>query len=106
MNAVSDRMLKHERRLRRQIEALAASVPWARGFIDWLLEGRTRWLRVPLGVLMIFGGFLGFLPILGFWMLPLGLLMLALDLPALRPVVSSAMIRLRRRLRGWWRRRA
>jgi hypothetical protein len=97
-------MHKQERRLRRQIAALAAGIPWARGTVDWLLDERTRLYRVPLGILLIFGGFLGFLPILGFWMLPLGLLMLAIDLPFLRAPVSSAAIRLRRRLRGWRRR--
>ena len=31
------------------------------------------------GVLLIFGGLLGFFPILGFWMIPLGLLVLSVD---------------------------
>lgn len=33
---------------------------------------------------MIFAGLLGFLPILGFWMLPLGVALLASDVPPLR----------------------
>jgi hypothetical protein len=41
-------------------------------------------LRVALGLLAVFGGFLGFLPILGFWMLPLGLLILSIDFPPIR----------------------
>lgn len=45
---------------------------------------RARWVRVPAGVVLMCGGFLGFLPILGFWMLPLGLLLLAIDIPLLR----------------------
>lgn len=36
-------------------------------------------LRLLLGVLLICGGLLGFLPILGFWMIPLGLGVAALD---------------------------
>ena len=36
-------------------------------------------LRLVLGVLLICGGLLGFLPILGFWMLPLGVALAALD---------------------------
>jgi hypothetical protein len=32
-------------------------------------------------------------------MIPLGLLILAVDIPALRPVVSAALVRLRRCLR-------
>ena len=38
-------------------------------------------LRTVLGVLFMIGGVLGFLPILGFWMLPLGAALIALDFP-------------------------
>ncbi len=41
-------------------------------------------LRVVLGVLLILCGLLGFLPILGFWMIPLGLVVLSVDLPPVR----------------------
>ncbi|MDT8427605.1 MAG: hypothetical protein RQ757_02435 [Pseudomonadales bacterium] len=41
-------------------------------------------LRGVLGVLLTMLGFLGFLPVLGFWMIPLGLALLATDLPPLR----------------------
>ena len=64
------------------------------------LFGRTfnlpasRLARTVLGVLLVFGGLLGFLPILGFWMVPLGLLVLSVDFPAIR--------RRRRRLAVWW----
>ena len=51
-------------------------------------------LRIVLGVLLILGGCLGFLPILGFWMVPLGLVVLSVDLPIAR--------RLRRRVEVWW----
>jgi len=37
-------------------------------------------LRLVLGLMLIFGGFFGFLPILGFWMIPLGLAVAALDI--------------------------
>ena len=40
-------------------------------------------IRVGLGIALIIAGILGFLPILGFWMIPLGLLILSVDL---RPV--------------------
>ncbi len=52
-------------------------------------------LRIALGILLILCGFLGIiLPILGFWMAPLGLLVLSVDLPVAR--------RLRRRIEVWW----
>ncbi|MEZ5779913.1 MAG: hypothetical protein R3E44_16280 [Paracoccaceae bacterium] len=40
-------------------------------------------LRTLLGVLLIGGGILGFLPVLGFWMVPLGVLVVALDVKPL-----------------------
>jgi purine-cytosine permease-like protein len=41
-------------------------------------------MRIILGCLLLVGGFLGFLPVLGFWMVPLGLLILAVDIPMAR----------------------
>lgn len=51
-------------------------------------------LRICIGVVLIFGGFLGFLPLLGFWMVPLGLVVLSVDLPFAR--------HWRRRIEIWW----
>ncbi len=42
-------------------------------------------MRIGLGVLRLFGWTLSWLPILGFWLLPLGLMILSIDLPFLRP---------------------
>lgn len=44
--------------------------------------------RIPLALLLFVGGFAGFLPVLGFWMLPLGLALIALDIPPLRPPMA------------------
>ena len=54
----------------------------------------SRILRVGIGLVLIVGGCLGFLPILGFWMVPLGLLVLSIDFAIAR--------RWRRRLEIWW----
>ena len=35
--------------------------------------------RLVLGILLLIGGILGALPVLGFWMIPLGLLVLSVD---------------------------
>jgi len=51
-------------------------------------------IRLALGFLLIVGGILGFLPILGFWMIPLGLLVLSIDLVRVR--------RWRRNFAVWW----
>ena len=38
---------------------------------------RSRILRVLIGIVLIVFGIFGFLPVLGFWMIPLGLLVLS-----------------------------
>ncbi len=59
---------------------------------------RSRILRSGIGVLLIGGGFLGFLPILGFWMVPLGLLVLAEDFPVVRRWNRRTGVAIKR----WW----
>jgi hypothetical protein len=46
-------------------------------------------LRLVLGLLTVFGGILGFLPILGFWMIPLGVAIAALDLKPVGRLLSG-----------------
>jgi hypothetical protein len=41
-------------------------------------------LRVPLGIALVIGGILGFLPVLGYWMIPVGLMVLSIDFPWVR----------------------
>ena len=97
-------MSKDEERLNRQLAAIERTVPWGRRFIRALRKHRYRHLRIPLALLLIAGGFAWFLPVVGLWMLPVGLLLLAIDVPALRPWVSAAIIRGRRRVELWRRR--
>lgn len=94
-------MGKREDRLRRQFEAIERRAPVGGRTLRALREKRYRLLRLPLAVLLVIGGLLGFLPVLGFWMAPIGLLLLAVDIPALRPAVSAAIIRIRRRIEIW-----
>ncbi|MES2914967.1 MAG: hypothetical protein V4753_07600 [Pseudomonadota bacterium] len=54
-------------------------------------------IRFPLALMLIAGGIFSFLPVLGIWMLPLGLLLLAVDLPILRGPISALIIRARRK---------
>src|SRR5688572_25643581 len=64
----------------------------AKGFIGWVRKPSSKLIRIPLAVLLIFGGIFSFLPVLGVWMLPLGLLILAIDIPPLqRPSVRAAL---------------
>jgi hypothetical protein len=45
---------------------------------------RSRALRIAIGVALVVLGIFGFLPILGFWMIPLGLLVLSYEFPTVR----------------------
>lgn len=57
-----------------------------------LRHPKARWIRIPIGVLLIAGGIFSILPFLGIWMLPLGLLLMAYDVPALRSPVGRFTI--------------
>ena len=58
---------------------------------------KSRIIRITLGMLFIIGGIFGWLPILGFWMIPLGLLFLSVDFAIAR--------RWRRKIEVWLGRR-
>lgn len=67
---------------------------------------RSRLGRQVLGGALVVGGLLGFLPVLGFWMVPLGLVVLSVDSPRLRRLRRRAASRLgRTRIGAWLRRR-
>jgi hypothetical protein len=52
-----------------------------------------RGVRSVLGVLCVLGGLVGFLPVLGFWMIPAGLALIALDIPAMRRRILAWALR-------------
>ncbi len=58
---------------------------------------RSRLLRIILGVFLMIGGLFSILPVFGLWMIPLGLLILSIDVPRVR--------RWRRRFAVWFHRR-
>jgi hypothetical protein len=88
---------RRERRFQRQFEALERLVPPLRGPMSTLRRDSWFPLRFPVALMLIVGGFFSFLPVLGLWMLPLGLLLLAVDLPILRGPISALIIRGRRK---------
>jgi hypothetical protein len=55
---------------------------------------KNRVVRIAIGVLLILLGFVGFLPIVGFWMIPLGLVVLSIDIPVVRRWRRQAQVRL------------
>lgn len=57
----------------------------------WLRKPSSWMVRYPVAVFLVFGGVFSFLPLLGLWMLPLGLLLIAVDLPPLRPPLARML---------------
>jgi hypothetical protein len=62
-------------------------------FVGWLRKPSSRLVRIPLAALLIVGGTFSFLPVLGLWMLPLGLVLFAQDIPVLQKPTA--------RMLGW-----
>ena len=60
---------------------------------------QSRILRIALGIALVIGGLLGFLPVIGFWMLPLGILVLSADLHIIRRWRRRAVVKWERRKR-------
>jgi hypothetical protein len=65
--------------------------PWAARCVGWLRRPSSRLVRIPLAILLIVGGIFSFLPVLGLWMLPLGLLLFAQDLPFLQKPTARTL---------------
>jgi purine-cytosine permease-like protein len=61
---------------------------------------QSRWVRITLGVVLVLaGGLFGWLPILGYWMVPLGLVVLSVDIPAVRRWRRRTTVK----ILSWWR---
>ena len=65
--------------LRQRIEAALA----------WVRRKIPPGLRLVIGILLIISGIFGFLPILGFWMIPLGAAIVVMDLRAFSKWLSK-----------------
>src|SRR5258705_8019445 len=50
-------------------------------FVRWLRKPSSRYVRIPLAILLIVGGIFLFLPGFGLWSSPLGLLLFTQDEP-------------------------
>lgn len=82
-------MPKEQSNLQRQAKAFSYRV------LMWAKTKLPRGVRSIVGLLFMVGGVFGFLPILGFWMLPLGLALIALDLPPTRKSIERWIERLK-----------
>jgi hypothetical protein len=86
-------------RLHSELDSLEEHLPkWARNLLRRVRRPDAVWLRLPLAIALIVGGVLGFLPLLGFWMLPLGLALLAFELPFLRAPLARFLGFINRKL--------
>lgn len=75
-----------------EMDRLQGHMPdWAGRNFDRLRQPEAVWVRVPAGIALTGGGMLGFLPVLGFWMLPIGLALLAYDVPPMRRPLARAL---------------
>ena len=54
---------------------------------------QSRWLRIAIGFTLVVFGILGFLPVLGFWMIPLGFLVLSFELALFRRMRRRFLVR-------------
>ena len=92
----------------RRVTDLSAKLPdRIRRAVDWLREPSRFWVRLMAAILFILGGIFAILPVLGLWMLPLGLALLAQDVPWLKVPLEKAARWLERTsaaLVAWWRR--
>ena len=92
-------MKPHQRvrdpRLRRLLRTLPRPV---RRSYTWLIRPEAKWVRLPLSLALIVGGIFGFLPVLGLWMLPIGVLLLGKDIPPVRRAALHAL----GKAQCWW----
>lgn len=55
---------------------------------------RSKPVRITLGVLLSLGGIAGIiLPVLGLWMLPLGIAVLSVDIPVVRRIARKVKVK-------------
>jgi len=92
-----------------RVARLSAKLPErGRRALDWLREPSRFWIRLVAALLFILGGIFSILPVLGLWMLPVGLALLSQDVPALKVPLEHAARWIERswaRLADAWRRR-
>ena len=76
-------------------------------FIRWLRKPSSFAGRVIVAFMLVIGGVFSFLPVLGLWMLPLGLLLISQDVPFLQKPLVATLAWLESKwvsLKGKWKR--
>ncbi|MGE3150577.1 MAG: hypothetical protein AB7K04_16085 [Pseudorhodoplanes sp.] len=73
--------------LHEELDAVLRAIEWklppfAKPLLRMIRKPQPVYVRIPLGVALVLGGIFSVLPVLGIWMLPLGMLLLGRDVPA------------------------
>lgn len=90
-------------RQERRLEQLTRRLPRRmQPSVRRLRRPEARWMRIPAGLLLIAGSGLSVLPVFGLWMLPLGLFLLAEDVPPLRRARARLLDRIAARRPHWF----
>lgn len=96
---------RDQRRIDRAMDSLQARLPprAARLLGRLRLPSAVVW-RLLAAFLLMLGGIFSFLPVLGIWMLPLGFLLLAYDVPILKRPAAWCLVQGQALIRRWRRR--
>ena len=75
-----------------EMDRLQGHMPgWAGRHLNRLRHPRAVWVRVPAGIALTGGGVFSVLPVLGLWMVPVGLALLAHDVPPMRKPIARML---------------
>ena len=66
--------------------------------LKWGRDHVSPGIRSLVGIGFMIGGVFGFLPVLGFWMFPLGVAFVAMDIPLTQHKIEAWMVRLEAQL--------
>jgi len=89
----------HDWRLKRLVAHLPS---FFQPIVRWLRLPSARWVRLPIAALLIVGGVFSILPFLGIWMLPLGIVLMAEDVPFFRHLTDRGLDWVERRRPHWF----
>ncbi len=85
-----------------RVDRATAKLPErAQRMVRWLREPARFPVRLVAAILLILGGIFSILPVLGLWMLPLGLALLAQDVPGLKVPMEKSARWIERQWRRW-----
>ena len=95
MKSRADKQERDKEMLDRAFERLEEETPdRITKIVRWLRSPQSRGIRLPVGILCIIASFFWFLPVIGIEFFPIGLLLIAQDVPFLRRPVAKLLLRL------------